>query len=170
LQKCGSKSAKLHLKKIRRKESRFRSWVNHNISRRIADKLRQSQKALALENLKGINERSTVRKGQRAERLSWAFEQLKNYLLYKCEAAGIPVYLVDPAYTSRTCLVCGHCSRSNRRSQSEFVCTGCGFRANADFVGASNIRLRALEARGEVTRPMDGAKALAFATVKAPAL
>jgi putative transposase len=154
LQQCGSKSAKRHLKKIKRKESRFRSWVNHNISRRIVDKLRQSHKALSLETLKGINQRNTVRRGQRAERLSWAFDQLKNYLCYKCAAAGIRVYLIDPAYTSRTCLACGHCSKSNRRSQSEFVCVECGFFANADYVGASNIRLRGLEARAAVTRPL----------------
>ena len=182
LQKCGSKSAKRHLKKIRHKESRFRSWVNHNVSakvrtfgsRKIVDKLRQSQKALSLENLKGINERSTVRKSQRSERMSWSFDQLKQYLMYKCESEGIPVYLIDPRNTSRTCLACGHCSKHNRKSQSSFVCVECGFSCNADIVGATNIRRKALEARADVTQPKDwtdvSLTVLSTITVKAPSL
>jgi putative transposase len=155
LQSCGSKNAKRHLKRIRQKESRYQRWVNHNISRHIVDKALVEQKALAIEDLTGIRERATVRKTQRYERLSWAFAQLRQFLTYKCEAAGIPLIVIDPRNTSRTCLACGHCAKENRRSQSEFLCVKCGFQANADFVGSQNIRRKGLEARGIVTCPMD---------------
>lgn len=157
LQSCGSKSAKRHLKRIRQKESCYQRWVNHNISRHLVNKALAEQKALAIEDLTGIRERTQkmVRKTQRYERLSWAFAQLRQFLTYKCEAAGIPLIVIAPRNTSRTCLACGCCAKENRRSQSEFLCVECGFQANADYVGSQNIRRKGLEARAVVTRSMD---------------
>jgi transposase len=59
------------------------------------------------------------------------------------------VEAVDPRYTSQSCPECGTIDKANRRSQSEFVCTGCGFADHADHVGARNIASRA-----EVNRPI----------------
>jgi putative transposase len=168
LQQCGTKSAKRRLKKIKRKESRYQKWVNHNISKRIVQKALEGQKALALEDLTGIRERVTVRKGQRHERHSWAFFQLRQFIGYKAEAKGIPIYLIDPAYTSRTCLCCGHCAKENRRTQSNFLCVECGFQANADFVGASNISRKGQEARAANTNPAYGLNASALGTNPTP--
>ncbi|MEV8371255.1 transposase [Kribbella sp. NPDC056861] len=57
---------------------------------------------------------------------------------------------VNPAYTSRTCSVCGHCARENRKSQAVFRCVSCGHQANADVNAAVNIAAgRAVSARGE---------------------
>jgi IS605 OrfB family transposase len=154
LQKCGSKSAKRHLKKVKRKESRFVKHVNHCISKHLVQKACSGQRALALEDLKGIRQRVTVRKSQRYERNSWAFHQLRQFIAYKAAAAGIPLILVEPRNTSRTCPQCGHCAKENRRSQSEFLCEKCGFSANADFVGATNVCRRGREARAAVSRPM----------------
>ena len=108
LQSCGSKSAKRHLKRIRQKESRYQRWVNHNISRHLVNKALIGQKALSLEDLQGIRERVTVRKTHRYERLSWAFHQLRAFIAYKCESAGVPLHIIDPRNTSRMCLACGH--------------------------------------------------------------
>ena len=58
--------------------------------------------------------------------------------------AGVPLALVDPRDTSRTCSACGHCAKENRRSQAEFVCQSCGHSLNADFNAALNIRGRAV--------------------------
>ncbi|HXE63201.1 MAG TPA: transposase [Bryobacteraceae bacterium] len=149
LQSCGTKSAKRHLKRIRQKESRYQRWVNHNISKHLVSKAFVEQKALAIEDLKGIRDRVTVRKTHRYERISWAFNQMRQFLTYKCEAAGIPLIVVDPRNTSRICPACGHCAKENRRSQSEFLCVECGLEMNADLVGAINI-----QARGIVTCPM----------------
>ncbi len=154
LQSCGSKSAKRHLKRIRQKERRYQRWVNHNISKHIVSKAFVGQKALAIEDLKGIRERVTVRKTQRYERLSWAFAQLRRFLTYKCEAAGIPLIVIDPRNTSRTCAACGHCAKENRRSQSEFLCKECGFQANADYNASCNIRRKGLEARATLSGPL----------------
>ncbi|MCA1687069.1 MAG: transposase, partial [Actinobacteria bacterium] len=50
---------------------------------------------------------------------------------------------------SKTCSMCRHCEKANRRSQAEFVCKSCGHVAPADVNAAVNIA-----ARGEVMRPI----------------
>jgi putative transposase len=163
LQSCGSKSAKRHLQRLRRRQSRFTKWVNHNISRRIVESAAKLGKALALENLRGIRERGNgLATGRSAPRLSketryelgnWSFFQLLQMIEYKARRAGIPVVLVDPRNTSRKCCACGYCDKHNRKSQSCFQCLECGFELNADRNAALNI---ASKARGNVTCPMDG--------------
>ncbi|MFF0338678.1 RNA-guided endonuclease InsQ/TnpB family protein [Kribbella sp. NPDC004875] len=57
---------------------------------------------------------------------------------------------VNPAYTSQTCSVCGHCAPENRKSQAVFRCASCGHQAHADVNAAVNIAAgRAVSARGE---------------------
>ena len=67
-------------------------------------------------------------------------------LSYKLERRGGKLIKVDPRNTSRTCPRCGLVSAENRKSQTTFACIGCGYRSNADEVGAINV-LRAGRAR-----------------------
>jgi transposase len=46
---------------------------------------------------------------------------------------------INPAYTSQTCSLCGHCAPENRENQAVFRCVACGHRANADVNAAVNI-------------------------------
>ncbi|QUQ64104.1 transposase [Kutzneria sp. CA-103260] len=56
---------------------------------------------------------------------------------------------INPAFTSQTCSVCGHCASENRESQAVFRCVACGHQANADVNAARNIAAgRAVTARG----------------------
>jgi IS605 OrfB family transposase len=144
LQRKKTKSAKRKLKKVSGKEARFRADTNHCISKHLVEKAKDTGCAIGLEDLTHINSRTTVRKSQRAERMSWAFFQLRSFLTYKAKLAGIPVVLVDPRNTSRQCSCCGHIDKANRRSQSEFLCVSCGHRENADINAAKNIRTRAV--------------------------
>ena len=157
LQKCGKKAAKRRLCAISRKQSRFVQWANHNISKQLVQTALLAGKALAVENLTGIRERAN---GFAAEMRwlmgNWAFSQLKQFVLYKAADVGLAVYQIDPRNTSRTCSVCGHCEKANRKSQVRFLCLKCGFQTNADFNAACNIAVKGLETRGEiVTRPID---------------
>ena len=102
----------------------------------------------------GINDRTTVRKKQRSERYSWSFYQLRMFVTYKALLAGVPVVLVDPRDTSRTCNWCGHCEKGNRKNQEEFVCKGCGHDDHADHNAAKNIRIKGLH-QSAYSRPLD---------------
>lgn len=140
LQKVKTKSSKKKLKKISGKERRFRTDVNHCISKKLVQKAKDTNSSIVLEDLTYINERTTVRKKNRAERLSWSFYQLRQFIEYKACLSGVPVILIDPRNTSRTCSCCGHCEKANRKNQAEFICKSCGFSENADYNAAKNIR------------------------------
>ena len=121
LQSKGTKSAKRLLARRRRKESRFARDVNHCISKHIVSEARGTGRGIKLEDLSGINARTTVRKAQRADRLSWSFCQLRQFIAYKAAMAGVPLALVDPRNTSRRCPGCGHIDKRNRPDQATFA-------------------------------------------------
>src|SRR3990167_2455658 len=139
LQKRGSKSAKRHLKKISKKQSRFQKDVNHCISKKIVSIAKGTKRAVVLEDLTGIRSRQNVRRADRQRFGNWAFNQLDRFIEYKAKIAGVPIICIDPRNTSRTCSVCGFVSKSNRKSQSIFSCKSCGITLDADFNGAANI-------------------------------
>ena len=149
LQSAGTKSAKRHLCKLRRRERHFHAHTNHVLSKKIVRKAKDTGRGIAIEDLNGIRDRVTVRKAQRSTLHSWSFFQLRSFLAYKAALSGVTLVAVDPRNTSRTCPECGSIDKASRRSQAEFVCTGCGFADNADHVGARNIASRA-----EVIRPI----------------
>jgi putative transposase len=142
LQPVNTRQARRKLMRLAGKEARFRSHVNHTISKKLVAKAKDTGRAIALEDLTGIRDRVTVRKSQRARHSGWSFYQLRFFLSYKAQLDGVPLVLVDPRGTSTTCPnpLCQYRSRSNRKSQSEFVCKSCGFADHADVVGAINVR------------------------------
>jgi putative transposase len=149
LQKVDTRSAKRKLKKMSGKQRRYQADVNHCISKQLVSKAKDTTRSIAIEDLKGIRARVTVRRSQRAKHHNWAFSQLRTFLSYKAQLRGVRVIAIDPRNTSRTCSVCGHCEKANRKSQSEFVCQSCGHTQNADHNAALNIR-----ALGLVKTPM----------------
>lgn len=148
LQRKGTRSAKRLLRKRRRKEARFVRDTNHRISKSIVREAQRTGTGIALENLEGIRDRVTVRKPQRRAMHSWSFHQLRSFVTYKAERAGVPVVVVDPAYTSQACPGCGNTSRRNRPRRDTFCCTDCGLAGHADLIAAANIAQRAVSGGG----------------------
>ena len=149
LQKVGTRSAKRRLRQLSGAEARFKKNENHRIAKQTVARAQGTGRRIALEELKGIGQRVTVRHNQRARHASWSFWQLRFFIAYKAALAGVAVVAVDPRNTSRTCCKCKHCDRRNRRSQAVFQCRRCGFTAPADWNAAENIRNKA-----DVTQPM----------------
>jgi putative transposase len=143
LQRLGTKGSRRHLRRLAGQEKRFAAWVNHNLSKQIVAKAERTKRAIALEDLKHIRTRVRARRSQRATLHSWAFFQLRTFIAYKAALAGVPVHLVDPRNTSRTCSACGCIDKANRKTQASFVCTSCGFAGPADAIAAGNISRRA---------------------------
>lgn len=144
LQAVGTKSAKHRLKKLSGRQHRFQTDTNHCISKAIVEKAARHNFGIALEDLSGITGRVTVRRSQRSRHYNWSFYQLQRFVSYKAKLSGITVQFVDPRYTSQACSVCGHCSRSNRPTRDNFVCSLCGYAAPADENAARNIASRAM--------------------------
>jgi IS605 OrfB family transposase len=139
LQSKDTRSARRRLAVISGKETRFATNENHRISKQIVEKAKGTGRGIAVENLTGIRDRVRLRRSQRDDLHSWAFHQLRSFLSYKAQLAGVPLVAVDPRYTSQTCSVCGHREKANRVSQSSFLCKSCGYAAHADYNAAVNI-------------------------------
>ena len=145
LQSRGSKSAKRHLRKISKKENRFRTDTNHVVTKRIVESLDEGT-IIALEKLTGIRQTVRLRKKQRKDLHKWNFFQFEQFLTYKAEARGMKIEHVSARYTSQKCSACGYISRSNRQSQAVFKCKHCDFSLNADLNASRNIRNNYLDA------------------------
>lgn len=142
LQKKGTKASRKALKRISGKEARFATHTNHVISKQIVNKAKDTGRAISLEALKGIRDRARFRKPQRVNLHSWGFDQLGQFIKYKSKLAGVPLVFIDPKYTSQTCSDCGYVHKSNRKSQSVFICGECGYSLHADHNAAINISVK----------------------------
>lgn len=71
--------------------------------------------------------------------LDQGWHEMRRQLTYKQAWLGGDVLAINPAYTSQKCACCGHTAKVNRQTQANFVCTACGYSANADINGARNI-------------------------------
>lgn len=140
LQAKGTKSAKRHLKKLSGKLFRQRKDHDHVLSKRIVQNA-QPGSTIVLENLTNIRDTSKIEEKHIKRRLhSWSFAQLFGFIEYKGQERGMQVVKIDPRHTSQTCSRCGFQHRSNRRSQSLFLCRQCGYCLNADYNASKNIR------------------------------
>jgi putative transposase len=144
LQKLGTRGARRLLVKRRRKERRHATHVNHGISKKIVAVAQGTGRGVAVEDLTGIRDRTTVRKADRAEHSGWAFHQLRAFLEYKCAAAGVSCVAVDARNTSRTCPACGCVDKRNRPTQAAFRCIQCDLSGHADVIAAREVARRAV--------------------------
>ena len=70
--------------------------------------------------------------------------RLKNEVEHIARKYNIAVSTVQASYTSKMCPMCGCIEDENRPNQETFECIECGYRDNADFNAAKNIRNRVL--------------------------
>jgi IS605 OrfB family transposase len=133
------------LKRLSGKEKRFQAWVNHTISHRIVTRAKNKKQVIALEDLTGIRERTNQQPRSKKERRlsnSWAFFQLRQFLVYKAIKYSVKILLVAPRYTSQMCHNCNqiHPVRGESyRNGKSFVCGHCGWKGDADLNGSKNI-------------------------------
>ncbi len=115
---------------------RYTEQVTHSATRQVIDLARKySPCLLRLEDL--TNYRETA-----ADPIhDWPRAMLKEQLVYKATAAGIPVEFVDPAYTSTTCRNCGQTDQAARNG-AVFHCRRCNYQVHADVNAAINIAQR----------------------------
>lgn len=152
IQKKASKGTRSTRRRARRllqrlsgKEKRFQQHKNHVISKHIVTVAKTTKRAISLEDLTGIRERTNQLPRSKTERRrsnSWAFFQLRQFLIYKAIGASVKLILVNPAYTSQTCHKCNHIHPvrgESYRNGKKFACGHCGWAGDADLNGAKNI-------------------------------
>ena len=145
IQSKRTRSARRLMRRLFGKEHRFQKWLNHNISRQLISSAKQLGAALAFEDLTGIRDNLNEKPRSKTERRrinNWAFYQLRLFVGYKANIAGVLLVFVPPAYTSQTCSRCGHIhpiKGKSYRNGKVFKCGHCGFEHDADLNAALNI-------------------------------
>jgi IS605 OrfB family transposase len=151
LQSLGTRSAKRKLKRLSGRERQFVKNTNHCIAKNIVAKAKEkyTNPIIVMEDLRNIRKNGKKSpKKHRSNLNKWAFYQLQQFIEYKALEQGIPVFYVDPKYTSQMCCKCGHIEKSNRnRKIHVFKCKKCGYTSNDDRVASINIRDRGVALR-----------------------
>ncbi|CAI1493401.1 transposase [Thermococcus nautili] len=75
----------------------------------------------------------------------WRFNYVIKRLTEVAEEYGVQVELVDEAFTSKTCPVCGRPHEGARFVRGLYLCPATGLVFNADLVGAFNILRKAIK-------------------------
>ena len=140
-----TRSSRRLLRRLSGREQRFQKWLNHNISKQLVQEAKQIGADLAFEDWTNIRESLNKKPRSKTERRrtnNWAFYQLRLFVGYKANIAGVKVVFVPAAYTSQTCSRCGHIHAvkgKSYRNGKVFKCGHCGFEHDADINAANNI-------------------------------
>jgi putative transposase len=127
------KRAKNALKKIRRKQSNRVKDINHKVSHSIVDYAKSHRLAIVLEDLGKISKRGKAKRY--VQKSQWSFYQLEIFVKYKASLLGIPIFYVNPAFTSQVCSRCGSINKPNGKS---YKCS-CSHFDHRDSNAAFNI-------------------------------
>jgi putative transposase len=132
----------------RRERNRVRQRL-HLVSRRILDSAKGRHAAIVLEDLALHGAGSRSRRMNR--RLSsWPRGELHRQIEYKAALAGVPIIKVNPAWTSKTCPVCG--ARRRDRVGKVFVCLMCDWEMDRQINAGLNILKTALASNEALAR------------------
>lgn len=161
--KKGSKRRDVKKRKLAKayeKISNVRKDFCHKTSRSIVDK--EENKVIVLEDLhtQHMTKKTKPKKDESSGKylpnnkklkatlnrsiLDKGWHQLELFIQYKAYKAGKAVFKVLANYSSQECADCGHTHPDNRKTQSLFVCGGCGHSDNADKNSADVIKKRAI--------------------------
>ncbi len=139
------------IKHICAREARIAREVCHRISATVVEEARLLrsegfQVAIAVGDLKYVRKQRIkgLRRCRKNNRkiAQMPFNKLKSFLSYKSVEAGVPIFFVLEANTSRTCHLCG--SKSAAAHKRSFKCLDCGLEHNRDLNAAINIANRLL--------------------------
>ena len=126
------------LKSIKQREKHIIKDINHKITTALVNYAKQVKGGIVLEDLKQIRQTAKTRRKQRYSLNSWSYYQQQMMMEYKSKKYGVPIFYVEPQYTSQRCSKCGHIESSNR-NKNLFQCKKCGKVEDAGVNAGFNI-------------------------------
>lgn len=135
------------LDKIQRKKQGSKAFKralcerDYYINKTVKELPFSKYKTIVLENIKNIKQNTKkekkLNKQFRSKFQRWTYAKLLSRIQQLAEVAGVQCRLVNPAYTSQTCIECNFVHKLNRNGEM-FTCRNCGYIADADYVGSVN--------------------------------
>lgn len=117
---------------------------------------------LCYENLKNMKTgRKKLRKyqGFRIKQQHWTYRKVVSRIIEKCEENRVRPIYVNPQNTSRICPICNNVDAANRVLE-DFCCLVCGYKQDADYVGATNVLRKGLDWLGSLESPNSKSKGI----------
>jgi IS605 OrfB family transposase len=127
------------------RQKRLRRYLRHYINESVKNVFKSNPYLcrIIVERLSNMNFKSKVNhrinKDLRKSIGSWNYAYWLKRLEMACEENCVRFTSINPAYTSITCVRCGHSDRANRPEQSIFKCVACNHTDHADINAAKNI-------------------------------
>ena len=137
---------------VTRERRRELNRVKHRLhvaSKQVVNAAKIAGAAIVLEALTLTGIRSFNRRRNR-ELNGWPRGELHRQIAYKAALAGVPVIKVNPAWTSKTCPVCG--ARRRGRVGQDFVCLMCDWEMDRQHNAGLNILKSALSSHEDLAR------------------
>lgn len=117
----------------------FRNTTNFTYANAIVEfAIQQGCGTIQMEDLSGISTNNKFLK-------NWSYFDLQTKVEHKAAERGLLFRKINPQYTSQRCHYCGWIDKASRLSQSDFVCTKCRHKDNADRNAARNIAMDGIE-------------------------
>ena len=148
-QKLKAKIAKLH-HRIANIRKNYLHKISSTISKNHAvvyvedlqiKNMSKSARGTAEQPGKNVKQKSALNRAI----LGQSWYEFRRQLDYKLLWNGGYLIPVPPQNTNRCCPACGYTAKENRLTQVDFECVECGYKNNADVVGAINILKRGQE-------------------------
>jgi len=132
----------------RRERNRVKQRL-HSVSKGLVQAAKASRSAIVLGDLTlhGAGGRSR-RTNRRLS--SWPRREVHRQIEYKAALEGVPIIKVNPAWTSKTCPVCG--ARRRDRVGKDFVCLVCDWEMDRQHNAGLNILKTALASNEALAR------------------
>jgi len=146
LNKSGAKKSR----KLKRMHEKAKLQARHYINTAVRQTVRMLYELGASRIVVGYP-KEIARKPEKGEKQNfllshvWRFNYVIKRLKEVSEEYGIRVEVVDEAFTSKTCPVCGRPHKGARFVRGLFKCPATGLVLNADLVGAFNILRKVLK-------------------------
>ena len=132
----------------RRERNRIRQRI-HRVSKRLVNAATASRSAIILERL-SLHGAGGYSRRMNRRLSSWPRGEIHRQIGYKAALAGVPVIKVNPAWTSKTCPVCG--ARRRDRVGKVFVCLACDWEMDRQINAGMNILKSALASNEALAR------------------
>jgi putative transposase len=142
-------------KQLQARKSRFLAQqhkrtcdIEHKVSRAVVDyAVERNASTIAIGDVRDVADGKRLGTKSQQKIGLWSHGNVRQYITYKAQAAGIAVELVDEHHTSKTCPRCAHQYKPRGRV---YRCPTCGLVAHRDAVGSVNILSR--KVHGELAK------------------
>lgn len=139
---------KIYAKYGRRRRNRV-NQILHRISKQVAQTAKESQRALAFEDIRRIRQLYKRGNGQykayRGLMNSWSFAEIKRQIEYKAQWQGVPVIQLTTNETRRTSQLCPRCGKKmTRKDRRQLWCAECKRWIDRDVAAAMNLSIKGL--------------------------